>query len=433
MALTASGNLTVGRRFWERHLRAHPLSRPSVARDVFPAPFTTPEEVFQGIVLAAEDARAGRPHELRLYVGDPKMVYRQNDESLGKAYWELLPRAEDGSLGAYGERLRARHGYTCFALMLNNCQTVMPGLWFRLRDFYSGLFEHTGFIRGGTDCNLFAGNYRATPFGAHLDDQDVFTVIVEGRKKVLAWAPKVFRQMQARLGADSHDYAGHRERATVLEGTVGDLLYWPREYGHVAEAAEEGLVTTLSLGVNRGSTAAPWVEAAVSKVIREALPGDAEAERSRFRESDRAGAARSLPRDFVTAMKASRSPKAAPRIEAELRMRWLAWVTGLGLKTPPEAATTKVSDRDTVRADSGHPIQCVTWRGETFAAANGFVVALPYAKGHAAMVRELNRGRPLAVKALLERFKAGPERELARLLLRRLMAFRALVRVAAEP
>ncbi|ATB40760.1 hypothetical protein CYFUS_006216 [Cystobacter fuscus] len=417
--------------FWDGYLRAHPLSRPAVVRRPFPEPLTTPEALFQGLTLAAADARAGRPNELRLYLGDPKMVYRQTSEYLGDRYWELLPRAEDGSLGGYAERLRARHGYTCFALMLNNCQTVVPGLWFRLRDFYSGLFERTGFLRGGTDCNLFAGNYRATPFGAHTDAQDVFTVIIEGRKRLLAWPPKVFQQMEQPLSENPHDYQRYRSRARVLEGKAGDLLYWPREYGHVAESVDEGLVTTLSLGLDRGSTAASWVEAALSEVIGEALSMEEQTAPLPFRKSERSRAARALPRDFSVALEAARSPKAAPRLERALRLRWLGWVTGLGLKPPPEGPAPELAKNDRVRADAAHPILCVPWRDELHVAANGFSVALPGAKGHAALIRALNRGKPLAVGDAIERFSERPTRAITRLLLRRLMAFRAIEKLPA--
>lgn len=418
--------------FWDRYLRAHSLSKPAVVRRPFPRPLTTPEELFQGIVQATADARAGRPNELRLYLGGPAMVYRHTAEYLGDRYWELLPREEDGSLGGYAERLRARHGYTCFALMLNNCQTVLPQLWFRLRDFYSGLFERSGFLRGGSDCNLFAGNYRATPFGAHTDDQDIFTVIVEGRKRLLAWPPKVFQEMEQPLSENPLDYQHYRSRARVLEGKAGDLLYWPREYGHVAESVDEGLVTTLSLGLNRGSTATPWVEAALSEVIGEALSVGGEAAPLPFRKSDRPRAARSLPRDFAVALKAAQSPRAAPRLERALRLRWLGWVTGVGLKPPPEAPIPELSESDHVQADPGYPILCVPWRGELLVAANGFSIALPGSKGHAALIRALNRGKPLAVGDALERFSQGSSRAGTRLLLSKLVAFRALEKLPAD-
>ncbi|WNG34888.1 hypothetical protein F0U61_15450 [Archangium violaceum] len=422
----------VSETFWDGYLRAHPLSRPAVVRRPFSEPLTTPEELFQGITLAATDARAGRPNELRLYLGDPKMVYRHTAECLGDRYWELLPRTEDGSLGGYAERLRARHGYTCFALMLNNCQTVVPRLWFRLRDFYSGLFERTGFLRGGTDCNLFAGNYRATPFGAHTDDQDVFTVIIEGRKRLLAWPPKVFQEMEQPLSENPHDYQRYRSRARVLEGKAGDLLYWPREYGHVAESVDEGLVTTLSLGLDRGSTATSWVEAALSEVIGEALSEEKQAAPLPFRKSNRPRAARSLPRDFTVALKAAQSPKAAPRLERALRLRWLGWVTGLGLKPPPEVPVPKLAKSDHVQADAGYPILCVPWRDELHIAANGFSVAFPGAKGHAALIRALNRGKPLTVGDALEQFSERSTRASTRLLLSKLIAFRALEKLTAE-
>jgi 50S ribosomal protein L16 3-hydroxylase len=424
--------LEVPEPFWDRYLRAHPLGKPAVVRRPFPSPLTTPEELFQGITLAAADARAGRPNELRLYLGDPKMVYRHTSEYLGDRYWQLLPRPEDGSLGGYAQRLSERHGYACFAIMLNNCQTVMPRLWFRLRDFYSGLFERSGFLRGGTDCNLFAGNYRATPFGAHTDDQDVFTVIVEGRKRLLAWPPKLFQQMEQPLSEDPHNYQRYRARARVLEGKAGDLLYWPKEYGHVAESVDEGLVTTLSLGLNRGSTASPWVREALSEVIGEALSVESAPAPLPFRTSERPRAARSLPRDFAVALKAAQSPRASPRLERALRLRWLGWVTGVGLKPPPEAPAPKLSERDRVQADSSYPILCIPWRGELLVAANGFSVALPSLKGFTALIRALNRGKPLAVGDVLQRFSDRSTRAGTRLLLSKLMAFRAIEKIPAE-
>lgn len=366
-----------------------------------PAPLQQPllekAELFSLLVAAADSIRGGVPRDLRLYLGDPKMVLRQTVEHLGAAYSGLLPRRADRTLAGYGERLRGKHGYPCFAIMLNDCQTLSAPLWSRVRDFVAGLIDEVGFPLGGVDANVFAGNYRRTPFGVHTDDRDVFTWIVEGKKSFLVWpwetlAPS--RGPQAEAPRHPHDYADVRKQAQRLRGVAGDLLYWPREYWHVAEAGPEQLSATLSIGLDPRLPAQDWARELLGGLGAMAVGSPVEPDgrsarrsaprtssrpplRARLREPARSRlSAAELPSDLARLAAAVAEGTMAQRFERDLRLRWMCWTTGVGLRTPPRAEVRPPRPTDRVRGDARWPIAWTRWNGQLLCSANGYALAL---------------------------------------------------------
>lgn len=95
--------------------------------------------------------------------------------------------------------------------------------------FLEPILDRRGPPTGGVTLVLFGGCYPATPFGPHHDDEDAFLFhIGPGVKRVSLWP----------------DAAHHRpiEEPPDLTAELrpGDVLYLPRQCGHVAEQREPG-------------------------------------------------------------------------------------------------------------------------------------------------------------------------------------------------
>jgi len=94
-------------------------------------------------------------------------------------------------------------------------------------------------------------NHKVSFFRLHKDVQDVFTFIISGWRRFLLWPFDTFSTvagMEAHQSREPHllvevDHEAYRSQATVLEGTAGDLLYWPAEWWHVGESNGERAIT----------------------------------------------------------------------------------------------------------------------------------------------------------------------------------------------
>ena len=413
--------------FWPRHLAEHPLDAPATLRAPLPAPLLQEPELWALLVAAAESTRRGLPRELRLYLGDARMVWRQTVEQRGLAFFDLLPRPADRSLAGYGERLSRKHGAACFAIILNNCAALSPALWFRVRDFTHGLLEHVGFPAGGVDANLFAGNYRRTPFGVHTDDRDVFTWVVSGPKRFLAWPWQTLAKVlgpQARTPRSPHAYGDYRARAHKLAGKQGDLLYWPKEYWHVAEAGRGALSSTLSIGLDHRLPARGWVQAALAEQL-----GENASEALMSRAALRGPAqelASELPARLRRALGAVRAPSLVARLERELRLGWMAWVSGIGLAAPARAVAPTLRVSDLLQRDVRYPICWQEWRGELLCAANGYSLSIPTWSGAVDFLRALNASSVVRARDVLSLTGSREHQGRQRALLEMLLSFRAV-------
>jgi 50S ribosomal protein L16 3-hydroxylase len=163
----------------------------------------------------------------------------------------------DRTFEGYLERIQKKlHGGE-FGIVINQFQALDPHIFAGACDFLSTIFQKTGIPPGGASMEFFCGNYRLTPFGVHKDEQEVITFVLSGTKRFLLWpfdtlrkvigAPKSARE-RAFLPRRKIDITAYRKEALVIEGNPGDLLYWPKEWWHVAES-DGSVTTTLSLGI----------------------------------------------------------------------------------------------------------------------------------------------------------------------------------------
>src|SRR5436853_158779 len=77
----------------------------------------------------------------------------------------------------------------------NAFQALHEGIWRRSLGFLEGLYGEVGIPYGGALIDLITGSYTRSFLGFHKDDQDVFTFVIEGNKRLVAWPFETFRDV----------------------------------------------------------------------------------------------------------------------------------------------------------------------------------------------------------------------------------------------
>jgi len=216
--------------------------QPLVIKNAFPADFLTEQDTFD----AWRTFVAGVPSDRW---GNLARLYRGSD--LVADVEPFLPTASDTSWDSYLRRLGDQTGAPDWGLCLTDPQLSSARIFRRLLTFLDSLFQTIGMPCGGCSPDLFMMNHKASFFKLHKDVQDVFTFVISGWRRFLLWPFDTFstvagmephQSREPRLLIDI-DHEAYRSQATVLEGTAGDLLYWPAEWWHVGESNGERAVT----------------------------------------------------------------------------------------------------------------------------------------------------------------------------------------------
>lgn len=426
--------------FWARFASELWNRRPVVVESPFAGALPTSDQLFRVAADASDAYRAkgAQGATLRLFQEHERPSAAGGSYAAGiQIPIGELPQHGDRNFTSYARRFRREHPGARSALVIDGIHGHSWDLWRRMRTFLPPFFRALGVPPGGSDLDLFAGDYGCSPFGVHKDRQHVFTFVIEGTKRFLLWPLEYFESRRGIQASAAHmnvvlpltraEYEQAIPDATVLVAHAGDMIYWPESYWHVA-LGDGGMATTLAWGfvtstsildrdwtrISSGGPAPSTLDAAA--VLRD-------------------GAA-PLPRqiDQRIAAACTRGPASGARQDAELA--WLRFSTALGaLNMPPPIPFDPLTDDARVRGVPGSPI---AWtpvaRGSCAFAANGHATDLSGDRATLTRVldvfRRINAGGEHTVDALLAPFR-GPHlgaRDAAREQLDLLGAWRALER-----
>jgi hypothetical protein len=214
-------------RFWEREATTfrYPADEPLMSE----------AEALAIFLELAERFRCGGDADLDLYVENGLLK-----SDVGRN----LPAAGDRDLAGYQARVTEQLGGRRFSLVTNSVRKESREHFRRVKAFTRGLLALVGKEAGWLGADIFLSNTTKTAFGVHRDSASNFSYIVSGRKRMLVWPYEVFagRRDQRCAGPkknvfiDDLNYEAYRDRAIVLEGGAGEMLYWPASYWHVAES-----------------------------------------------------------------------------------------------------------------------------------------------------------------------------------------------------
>lgn len=441
---SAEPSLALPRSFWKDFTRQTWNRKPTAFRGLFPSSFPTTQEIFEALQEAgARYLRGEYPggRILRFFVehedGPNGLPYYSTPFLLTKDH---LPGPEDRSAEDFVERLTRNLGGKRFGIVLDRAQCHHWGHWLQMRTFLSGFHEAVGVPLGKSDSGIFFGNYLYTPFGIHKDDLHIFYFVVHGKKTLSLWPfealsqrdelPKVPDLIDRDAIIRVRDRAEEQQllaKASFLEGTAGDLLYWPASYWHRAEPSK-GLAISASLGVSfRAPEFAgrmPPMEGPV-KLRHTELPGKGSWQ---------------VPAAVRDSLRQQGHRQRLIAAEREQKAEWLRLLTAGALDgAAPEAlGQPPLAPQDAIRATPERPIVSVPLSKEqVMVAANGHSSSLTVpaeVRGRIArLVKTLNTGKPQQVETLEEAFfsklkSRGFNRRAFRALLDDLVRWRAVAR-----
>jgi 50S ribosomal protein L16 3-hydroxylase len=418
------GNFALGPDFWVQFGQRYWGRRPVVLRQALARPLLTADEAFEGLVSAADRYRARRRAAPINFCIEHAVI--QADVG------PHLPAASDGSLTLYAERVSRQIGGRRFGVVAEDIQRDDARLWLRLREFVRHLYPVTGWPGEKAKSSVFLGNYRTTPFGVHRDPSAVFTFILHGRKRLVAWAPAFFdgkADMTNRL-----DYERYRREAVILEGEPGDIMYLPAGHWHTGEDAG-GLAMTVTLTLFMEPRASSALVALTQQLLNGRVAGVNDVVAKTLRPGGRAPTRTGLARAARQAAHALRSACRDPELDRGLASYWLDYATAAGFIAVPDPSPPRpLPEGAVVRGDRDHPIMWLAMgRDRVICSANGHAFVLPQRARLAGVLRRINSGAPCRVRDLIARHAraAGASRAVAarrvRALLETLWSLRAIV------
>lgn len=376
-------DFSLDRNFWRRFTKTYWNRRPTVIRAPFRDSIVTPTEVFRAVVSATRRLREPTD-DFSFHLEKGRVVL---DADLDR----LLPRAEDGSIDRYFARIKGTPAGQQFAIFVRDFQIELGWVFFcRLRQFLRGLYEIEGVPAERAEVGLFFGNYRQTHTGVHRDSGDVFCFVVDGRKRIRAWAAEAVSSSSPVVGPAS--YGPFLNRSVCLEGEPGDIIYWPSSYWHVAES-EGWLGSSLSLVLYYGSGLAQVFTPGLEAGSRDILGGDKAIGPLPFSN-------RRVLRQLAST--AERLGRESGRLTSGLMRFWMQRITGYGFVRVPRArGRVPLRMGQAVRANPAAPILCLKFNRGLVISANGRSIALSYDRSVVELIRALNRGRACQIAELL--------------------------------
>jgi hypothetical protein len=380
--------------FW----RDFDFRTPRVFKRFSPAPIVSSEDALASLrAIAAQCVEPGPKRKyayrfFKLYLGMRAVIDDREP---------YLPNATDRSLREMCDRVCRESGSTSMGCNMVLYQFHDFASWLRIRRFVASQYPVTGMPVRKTGCELFFGNYRCTPNGGiHRDDGNIFHFVVEGHKRILLWKEDVFPEFKhvQQIETGLMDVDRYRDRAIVLEGDPGDMLYWPAEYFHVGD--NDGQFC-LSLTIAMLTEVTPFL-------MLTGMPPSALGDLSRrlpdfigtdFHDPQAAAAA--FPKEMLAAAEALRSP---PTLERFLRVSWLSRVSANGfIQIPPPRSGPPLRDGDVVQGSPEFPILSLVFDpGTRTIAAHGLDLTVPDDRWVELLITRLNTGAPASTSALLD-------------------------------
>lgn len=233
---------------------------PVVFRDVLETPLFVAGDFMDGLVGAAraflQDMRA--VPDGRLYLRGKPVTQEQ--------IFPFLPTPDRPTFRDYESQVRAAFPEDDFCIIVDRCERYLPSFRSKISPVLHGIFAEVGYpVRPNHAC-IYAGNYRSTPFGIHMDDCHVLMLCGVGTKRMAFWPREYFERRGELISMDNKaqviaSAADHLSNATVLEFGPRDVIYWPAAYWHVGLNHTDEFSAALSLGIyHRGTLLDPLAE-----------------------------------------------------------------------------------------------------------------------------------------------------------------------------
>jgi len=349
---------------------------------------------------------------VQLEEGDTVIVPRvyANAKPVGFRLDEHLPK--DGeAYRAYEDRLRAWAGGRELGMVVSDVQSLGGALWWSALAVARAIYTSRGMTPGGAHSEIFFGNYKSSFFRVHKDSLETVTFVIRGRKRFLVWPYEVFADRPevmaggetAQINLDPDlDYEEFRDRASVLEGGPGDVLFWPASYWHVAEGVDDDFVTTITVAFFPSATRSAGCPFRLTNeaIVRFAVDGFASEDPVYPAPAGPEGV-RNVVRDVESTLQRLLDNRTVRRARREFA---LMWTTAMGFRRVwEEGPPPELDDATVIAVDPENPLCWVDTNDDGFpTSVNGLVVTATPA--YLPLIEHLNRGGRFVVGELVDGF-----------------------------
>lgn len=264
---------------------------------------------------------------------------RLGEEDVGAKIWiegeastleaSHFPTTDDTSLQAYLDRVNDLLWPKEFTILVADAHLYSPALWCEAKALAQELTDKVGMPTGGFDSCVFLGRYSKTPFGIHRGQMSVLTVPLVGRKAFWLWPYQYgldHPEMQ-----DSLEIDPYRKDALYRAAEPGELLYWPADYWHIAEADNQP-TAAWNIGIWWDNTPR---ERTLQSLADTFMGFDAFDRKKHHTFSTGTGTAASLPKGITTAKAEIAALAEDPLFQDSLLINWLKFLSASGFRTPP--------------------------------------------------------------------------------------------------
>jgi len=350
-----------------------------VLKQPFDMPIMTSDEIFKTILQFTRQMGPDYRH----------FTFQVDNTKLQSGIDDILPSGSDESFQNYAKRISTILKNKRFGISLGDFQTAMNmDCWNRFRYFLKSLYENAEMPVGLSELSLFAGNYLSTLRGVHLDDADVFCFVLEGKKRMRLWPRTFFEGRPLNTRIDHNGYKGYLEQSICLEGTAGDILYWPQSYWHVGECAGNFDVS-LSLALHHTDTDLNQVVEKFRRQLEKSWKLNGDINRFTLDMSGLAARTTSMNEAFQMAGDLF-------DIETALVGKWMKNVTGYSfVSTPFPAAQITLKNHELLKADGAFPVLSRRMGDKLIIAFNGQVLTMAFNAKILSIIEILNSGEPL--------------------------------------
>jgi hypothetical protein len=250
------------------------------------------------------------------------------------------------------------------------------------------------------DLDTFVGKYGATPRGIHTDPGTTFMFVVQGTKRMVVWPPSTFSPTDHRIVGfpmQREVYALQYEDAPpgiVLEGKVGDILYWPSTYWHLGVSSDvEEPVAALNVGVWLEGKSRPALSPLVQDILGQSYGSAGASPTYPLPPPNATSIEDTIPQAEAKLIQSLADALREGVLDEMLAEHWLNRVTAYGFKrVPPPLPLVRLESGQTIVSHPRRPIRSLRLGDELLISASGYSRRLPFSARLHRMVEVLAAG-----------------------------------------
>lgn len=227
---------------------------PHVIRNILPEPIFRSSDLFRGLHVTAQAMSQGA------FEPTGRIGINGRDAATQEII-SFFPGPATQSFEQYEAQILQSFPGESFSIILDKIDVALPDIRKRVTPFLHKLFGKVGYPAREIHSCIYAGNYKSTPFGIHMDDCHVLMTAGVGKKSMAFWPRSRFEGQEDLMvpGSQAHvrsAVSDHIQDALIIEFGPRDLLYWPAGYWHVGVSTNDNFHAALSLGIyHKGSAA----------------------------------------------------------------------------------------------------------------------------------------------------------------------------------